>query len=196
MAIQCVDRRYVVTIGGRGRKHSVPLIAVAETRDDARTLEADMIAAKRAGLPWPAAQPAKDTLAAALAEAWGRADGWHSKRCGPLHYVTALDFITAAGADSPSPLDATASGMTGKLIADYLAKRPDAVTAVFQLLEAMAEGGAVGWRPVRRKGQSDRCPIALLTERVTTRTKVVPVANPTKRGPLWELVETSRKAWR
>lgn len=190
MAIQQVDRRFVVTIGGRGRGHRVPLIDVAETRDDARTLEAEMIAAKRAGLPWPADQPASGTLSAALTAAWGRANGWHTKRCGPLHYVTALDFITAAGADSQ------ASGMTGKLIADYLAKRPDAVTAVFQLLEAMAEGGAVGWRPVRRKGQSDRCPIALRTERVTTRTKVVPVANPTKRGPLWELVETSRKAWR
>lgn len=190
MVIQHVDRRFVVTIGGRGRKHCAPLIAVSETRADARTLEADMIAAHRAKLPWPAAQPASGTLAAALDDAWGRANGWHSKRCGPLHYVAARDFITAAGADSQ------ASGITGKLIADYLAKHPYAVTAVFQLLEVMAEGGAVGWRPVRRKGRSDRCPIALLTERVTTRKKIVPVANPTKRGPLWELVETSRKAWR
>lgn len=190
MAIQHVDRRFVVTIGGRGRKHSVPLIAVAETRDDARTLEADMIAARRSNLPWPSYQPASGTLAAALDAAWGRANGWHSKRCGPLHYVTALDFIAAAGAGSP------ASRMTETTIATFLAKRPDAAAAVFQLLELMAEGGSVGWRPVRRKGRSDRCPIALLTERVTTRTKIVPVANPTKRGPLWELVETSRKAWR
>lgn len=185
-----------MTIGSRGRGHRVPLIAVAETRDDARTLEAEMIAAKRAGLPWPAYQPAKGTLAASLAEAWGRADGWHSKRCGPAHYSTALDFIAAAGADSPSPLDATASGITGRLIADYLTKRPDAVAAVFQLLEGVAEGGAVGWRPVRRKGRADRCPIALLTAHVTTRTKIVPVSNPTKSGPLWEMVEVKLKAWR
>jgi hypothetical protein len=44
--------------------------------------------------------------------------------------------------------------------------------------------------------QSDRCPIALLTAHVTTRTKIVPVANPTRRGPLWEMVEVRRKAWR
>lgn len=191
MAIQQVDRRFVVATGGRGRGHRVPLIAVAETRDEARTLKADMIAAHRANLPWPAYQPAKGTLAASLAEAWGRADGWHSKRCGPAHYSTALDFIAAAGADSPSPLDATASGITGKLIADYLAKRPDAVTAVFQLLEVMAEGGAVGWRPVRRKDQSAHCPIALLTANVTIRVKIIPVANPSRSGPLGEMPGSS-----
>jgi hypothetical protein len=59
--------------------------------------------------------------------------------------------------------------MAETMIATFLAKRPDAVTAVFQLLEAMAEGGSVGWRPVRRKGQSDRCPIVMLTAHVTTR---------------------------
>lgn len=191
MAIQCVDRRYVVTIKGCGRGPVVPLIGIAATREEARALETEMIEAKRSGLPWPSSQPAKGTLAAALDEAWGRSGGWHSKRCGPAHYSTAFDFITEAGADRP------ASGMTGKLIADYLAKHPDAVTAVFQLLEAMAEGGSVGWRPVRRKGQSDRCPIALLTAHETTRMKIIPVANPTRRdGPLWEMVEVRRKAWR
>lgn len=190
MAIQCVGRRYVVTIKGFGGGRPVPLIGVAQTREDARALEADMIAALRANLPWPSFQPAKGTLAAFLGIAWSRSGGWHSKRCGPAHYASALEFITEAGADSP------ASGLTETMIADHLAKRPDAVTAVFQLLEVMAEGGAVGWRPVRRRGQSDRCPIALLTEHVTTRTKIVPVANPTTRGALWEMVEVKRKAWR
>ena len=191
MAIQRVDRRYVVTIKGFGRGRVVPLIGIAATREDARTLEAKMIAAKRSGLPWPSSQHAKGTLAAALDEAWGRSGGWHCKRCGPDHYSTAFDFITEAGADSQ------ASSMTEPMIATFLAKRPDAAAAVFQLLEAMAEGGSVGWRPVRRKGQSDRCPIALLTAHETTRTKIVPVANPTRRdGPLWEMVEVRRKAWR
>jgi hypothetical protein len=196
MAIQCVDHRYIVTIKGFGRGRQVPLIGLAASREEARALEAEMIAVKRAGLPWPSSQPAKGTLAAALDEAWGRADGWHSKRCGPAHYATAFDFITEAGADSQ------ASGITEKMIATFLANRPDATAAVFQLLEAMAEGGSVGWRPVTRKGQSDRCPIALLTAHETTRTKIVPVTNPTKSsgnrrdGPLWEMVEVKRKAWR
>lgn len=189
MAIQCVDRRYIVTIKGFGRGRQVPLIGLAASREEARALEAEMIAAKRAGLPWAFSQPAKGTLAAALDEAWGRSEGWHSKRCGPAHYSNAFDFITAAGADSQ------ASGITEKMIATFLAIRPDAVTAVFQLLEVVAEGGAVGWRPVRHKGQSDRCPIALLTAHETTRTKIVPVFNPTKRGPLWEMIEVKRKAW-
>lgn len=189
MAIQCVDRRYIVTIKGFGHGRPVPLIGIAASREEARSLEAEMIAAKRAGLPWPSSKPAKGTLAAALDEAWGRSDGWHSKRCGPAHYATAFDFITAAGADSQ------ASGLTEKMIATFLAKRPDAVTAVFQLLGVVAEGGAVGWRPVRRRGQSDRCPIALLTAHETTRTKIVHVSNPTKRGPLWGMVEVRRKAW-
>lgn len=189
MAIQCVDRRYVVTIKGFGRGRVVPLIGIAETREEARALEAEMIAARRANLPWPSSQPAKGTLAAALDEAWGRSDGWHSKRCGPAHYSTAFDFITEVGADSQ------ASGMTETMIATFLAKRPDAAAAVFQLLEAMAEGGAVGWRPVRRKGQSARCPIALLTAHVTTRMKIIPVAKPSRSGPLWEMVEVKRKAW-
>ena len=134
MAIQCVDRRYVVTIKGFGRGRVVPLIGIAATREEARTLEAEMIAAKRSGLPWTSSQPAKGTLAAALDEAWGRSDGWHSKRCGPAHYSTAFDFITEAGADSQ------ASGMTEKMVATFLAKRPDAAAAVFQLLEVVAEG--------------------------------------------------------
>ena len=190
MAIQCVDRRYVVTIKGFGRGRPVPLIGIAANREEARVLEAEMIAAKRSGLPWPSSQPAKGTLAAALDEAWGRSDGWHSKRCGPAHYSTAFDFITEAGADR------SVSGMTEKMIAPFLAKRPDAVTAVFQLLEVVAEDGSVGWRPVRRKGQSDRCPIALFTAHETTRVKIIPVANPTRSGPLWERVEVKRKAWR
>lgn len=190
MAIQCVDRRYIVTIKGFGRGRAVPLIGLAATREDARALEVEMIAAKRAGLPWPSSQPAKGTLAAALDEAWGRSDGGHSKRCGPAHYSTAFDFITAAGADSQ------ASGLTEKMIATFLANRPDAVTAVFQLLEVVAEGGAVGWRPVRRRGQSARCPIALLTAHETTRVKIIPVHKPSRSGPLWEMVEVKRKAWR
>ncbi|MEJ1930971.1 hypothetical protein WDZ92_11985 [Nostoc sp. NIES-2111] len=44
--------------------------------------------------------------------------------------------------------------------------------------------------------QPDRCPIALLKAHETTRIKIVPVANPTRRdGPLWEMVEVKRKAW-
>lgn len=94
MAIQCVDRRYVVTIKGFGRGRVVPLIGIAATREDAQTLEAEMIAARRANLPWPSSQPAKGTLAAALDEAWGRSGGsvarrdWHSKRCGPAIFPT------------------------------------------------------------------------------------------------------------
>lgn len=191
MAIQCVNGYYIVTIKGRGR--APLLIDAAETRDQARELETAMIAALDSTGTWPPKRPAPGTLAAVLRDAWRRPDGWHSKRTGAILYAFALEFVTFMGADR------MAEEITEDGLASYLSGNANADTAsraILQLLQTASDSGAVSWRPVRRKGLSNRCPIALLTAHATTRTKIVPVANPTRSGPLWEMVEVKRKAWR
>lgn len=194
MAITREHNAFIVTIRRRGRAHlkPPPLIGAAPTRDEARALEDQMIKALHGGLPWPAQSAAQGTLAAALSYAWGRADGWHTLGSGVELYAYALDFVTFFGADSMVD-QLTQDGLMAYL--EQCTKVRLTTRAVFQLLQAASESGATSWRPLRRKGPSTVGPIQLLQQRVTIRTKIVKVANPTKSGPLWEMVEVKSSKW-
>lgn len=189
MAIYRHNSLYVVTIRGTGR--GPLLVDAATTRDHAREVETAMIAALHEERPWPSVSPAKGTLAAVLRDAWRRPGGWHTKRTGPILYAFALEFVTSMGADR------MAAEITEEGLRSYLVSRPNAELAarsVLQLLEVASDSGAASWRPGRRRGQSDQCPIALLQERHTTRTKFVRIANPGN-GPVWLKTETVVSAW-
>lgn len=194
MAITREHNAFIVSIRRRGRGHlrPPPLIGAAPTRDEARALENQMIQALRDGLPWPAQSPAQGTLAAALSYAWGRPEGWHTLSSGAELYAHALDFVTFMGADSMVD-QITQEGLKAYL--EQCTKARLTTRAVFQLLQAASESGATSWRPVRRKGPSEVGHIQLLQQRVTTRTKIVRATNPTKSGPLWEMVEVKSSKW-
>jgi hypothetical protein len=190
MAIHRESNLYVVTVRGRGR--GPRLIDTAATRDQARDLETTMIAALHDTGTWPADSPAKGTLAAVLRDAWSRPDGWHTMKTGVALYAHAVEFVTFMGADRMAE-EITEEGLTA-----YLGGRRNvdlAARSVLQLLQMASDSGAASWRPVRRKGRSHGSPIALLQERHTTSSKIVRVANPTKTGALWEMVEVEGSNW-
>lgn len=191
MAIHRESNLYVVTVRGRGRGPA-RLVDTAATRDQARDLETAMIAALHDTGTWPAKRPAKGTLSAVLSDAWSRPDGWHTMKTGAVLYAHAVEFVTFMGADRMAE-EITEEGLASYLVGK--AQVPYATRSVLQLLQTASDSGAVSWRPVRRKGRAHGSPIALLQERHTTRSKIVRVANPTKSGQLWEMVEVKGSKW-
>lgn len=187
MTIQHVAGRYVVSIRSSSKVRPVLMVDVAETRDAARTLENEMLAALRAGLSWPAVQPAEGTLAAILLDTWGEGGGWYRMKIGGLYYARALDFITFFYADKP------ASVLNESAVDRYLYGRDKAtVRAVFQLLKVASATGAVKWRPVQQK--NGRSQIVFLRERKTKSHKFIRVKNPGN-GALWIKVDVTKSRW-
>jgi len=187
MTIQHVAGRYVVSIRSRNKARPVLMVDAAETRDDARTIENEMVAALRAGLSWPADQPAKGTLAAVLLDAWGNVGGWHQKQVGALYYAIALDFIIPIGAARK------ASSIKETALERFLTGREgdkDAARAIFQLLKTAADSGAVSWRPVQRR--AGRIQLEPQPERRTKDYKIIPVENPGS-GPRWIKIDLPKR---
>ena len=188
MTIQHVAGRYVVSIKSRSKVHPVLMVDATETREDARILENEMLAALRAGLSWPAIQPAKGTLAAVLLDTWGTGGGWCRMKCGGLYYALALDFITFFYADK------LASVLNESAVGCYLYGRDKAtVRAVFQLLKVASDSGAVKWRPVQQR--DGRGQITFLHERKTKSHKFIRVENPGN-GALWIKVDVTKSTWK
>lgn len=185
MAIQYVAGRYVVTIRSRSRARPVLMVDAAETPDVARALENEMIAALRAGLPWPAEPPAKGTLGAVLLDAWGPVGGWYQKQVGSMYFARVLDFVAIIG---PTRL---ATSINLALVDRCLEGRHrDEVRAVFQFLKVASDSGAVSWRPVQRKGGQ----IEFLRERIAKSHKFIRVEN-SGNGPLWIKVDVTKSKW-
>ncbi|MFN3317573.1 MAG: hypothetical protein ACK43M_02435 [Allorhizobium sp.] len=191
MAIHRESNLYVVTVRGRGPAR---LVDTAATRDQARDLETAMIAALHDTGTWPAKRPAKGTLAAVLRDAWSRPDGWHTMKTGAALYAHAVEFVAFMGADRMAE-EITEEGLASYLVGK--AQVPYAARSVLQLLQTASDSGAASWRPVRRKGRSHGSPIALLQERHTTSSKIVPAKSSGNRrdGVLWEMVEVKGSKW-
>lgn len=148
MAIQNCHGDYVVTVKGHYRDTAMQ-IDVATSAEQARELEAAMIAECQKSGRWPSDEPAQGTLAAVLAATWkDPAHGWHKMRGGHGLYATARHFVVALGAERlVETIDAET--LEAYLKARHKEERHAIIRAVYHLLRCAWRLGWLPYRPVR-----------------------------------------------